>query len=233
MSLTTGELFEAALRKCGGIVAEGETPSAELLQDTMEAFNLMIDAWSIERLMVYSTQKQSFTWPAATASRTLGATGDLSGIRPARLLSSSYFTYSSLDYPLSLVNEVQYNSLSSKSTSGSYPKYLFNNPTVPDCTLYLYPVPSAAITLYVISAQEMTEATDLTTDLVVPPGYTRALVYNLALEIIDNLGIIPSGNISRLAMTSKRSIKTTNAPMDILSIPAIINGSKSYDINAG
>src|SRR5665647_1116611 len=91
MILTSGELFQMALRKCGGVIAEGETPSAELMEDTRQAFNLMLDSWSTERLSVFSTQDQVFTWPAGNISRTFGPSGDFAGNRPINVDDSSYF----------------------------------------------------------------------------------------------------------------------------------------------
>jgi len=78
---TAGEQINGALRLLG-VLAEGETPSAETSQDALSAMNQMIDSWNTERLAVYSTIDQVLTWPATQRSRTLGPTGDLVGVRP-------------------------------------------------------------------------------------------------------------------------------------------------------
>ena len=90
MSTTAGDQIYAALRLIGQL-AEGETPSAETAQDALTALNQMLDSWSIERLSVYTTQDQEFTWPANTISRTLGPTGNFVGLRPVQLDDSTYF----------------------------------------------------------------------------------------------------------------------------------------------
>jgi hypothetical protein len=60
---TAGQQIERALRLLG-VLAEGETPSAATSQDALMALNQMIDSWQTERLSVFSTQDQIFTWPA-------------------------------------------------------------------------------------------------------------------------------------------------------------------------
>ncbi len=53
---TANEQINGALRLLG-VLAEGETPSAETSQDALAALNQMIDSWNTERLSVFSTQK--------------------------------------------------------------------------------------------------------------------------------------------------------------------------------
>ena len=68
MSTTAGDQINAALRLIGSL-AEGETPSAATSQDALVALNQMLDSWSTERLAVYATQDQVFTWPRAKPRR--------------------------------------------------------------------------------------------------------------------------------------------------------------------
>ena len=90
MATTAGDQINGALRLLG-ILAEGETPSAATSQDALVALNQMIDSWNTERLSVFSTQDQVFSWPPNVLSRTLGPTGDFVGNRPILLDDSSYF----------------------------------------------------------------------------------------------------------------------------------------------
>ena len=68
---TAGEQINRALRLLG-ILAEGETPTAAMSQDALVALNQMIDSWNTERLSVFSTQDQVFSWPAGVKTATLG-----------------------------------------------------------------------------------------------------------------------------------------------------------------
>jgi len=87
---TAGELINGALRLIG-MLAEGETTSSEASADSLVAMQQMIDSWSTERLSIFTTQEQVFTWPAGSLSRTLGPSGDFIGNRPIQLDDSTYF----------------------------------------------------------------------------------------------------------------------------------------------
>jgi hypothetical protein len=64
---TAGDIINGSLRLLG-VLAEGEVPSAETSQDALRAMNQMIDSWNTERLSVFSTQDQVFTWPSGCLS---------------------------------------------------------------------------------------------------------------------------------------------------------------------
>jgi hypothetical protein len=194
MEIVSGELFKAALRKCSGVIAEGETPSAELMEDTRLAFNMLIDAWSADRLMAFSRQDQILTWPSGYETRTIGPTGQIVGLRPIRILDTSYFEDSG-----ALIKEI--------------------NMTMPDCTITLDRTPDSALTFHCTSVVELTQVPNLFTNLLLPNGYQRAFVYNLAVEMCAELGMEPSRTVQRIAISSKRTLLANNSPMDYLSLP--------------
>ena len=59
---SAGDLINGALRLLG-VLAEGETPSAETSADALTAMNQMIDSWNTEKLSIFNTQDQMFLWP--------------------------------------------------------------------------------------------------------------------------------------------------------------------------
>jgi len=82
---TAGEQINRALRLLG-VLAEGETPSADMSNDALTALDQMIDSWNTERLSVFATQDQMFTWPAGEITRTLGPSGNFVGLRPVMVV---------------------------------------------------------------------------------------------------------------------------------------------------
>jgi hypothetical protein len=232
MSTTVGDIINGAL-KLLGVLAEGETPSAATSQDSFTAFNQMLDSWSTERLAVYTTEEQVVSWPAGEVSRTFGPTGDIIGTRPIQVDSATYFVVDGVSYPVVLVNEAQYNGVSDKNIDTSYPQIMWARMDYPDITIKLYPVPSNVIELHIVSVKALAEATNLATELALPPGYLRALRYCLACEIAPEFGVEPSPTIQRIAMTSKRNLKRINSPGDLLSLPYHVGARRSrYDIFA-
>lgn len=230
------ELFISALRKCGGIIAEGEAPSEALMEDTRSAFNVMLDSWSAERLSVFSTQDQTLTWPAGEATQTVGPTGDLVGSRPQKLHDSTYFKDpgTGISYNFKIINEQQYNSIALKTATSTYPDTLWINNTMPDSTITLYPVPNQNIEIHLISVVQLEQVDDLSDTITLPPGYLRALIYNLACEIAPELGVAPPPTTQRLAMATKRVLKANNSPQDVMSFPSsLVGGNRRFNIYSG
>lgn len=232
---TAGDQINGALRLLG-VLAEGETPSAETSQDALNALNQMIDSWNTERLSVFSTIDQVETWPPGARSRTFGPTGDIVGARPILIDDSTYFRdpASGISYGLKLINQQQYNGIAVKTVTSTYPQVLWVNMTYPNIEMYVYPVPTKVLEFHIVSVEPLTQPATLATDLAFPPGYLRCFRYNLACEIAPEFGVEPSPQVQRIAMASKRTLKRINNPDDIMALPYSIVGTRQrYNIFAG
>jgi hypothetical protein len=235
MTTTAGDQINGALRLLG-VLAEGETPSAATSQDALTALNQMIDSWNTERLCVFSTQDQVFSWLPGFISRTLGPTGNFVGTRPVLLDDSTYFKdpATGISYGIKILNQQQYNGIAVKTVTSTYPQVIWVNMTYPDVEMYIYPVPTKTLEWHFVSVEELTQPALLSTALTFPPGYLRAFRYNLACEFAPEFGIEPPPTVSRIAMTSKRNLKRINNPDDIMALPYSIVGTRQrYNIFAG
>jgi hypothetical protein len=231
---TAGDIINGSLRLIGQL-AEGEVPSADTAQDALTAMNQMIDSWNTERLSVYTTLTQQFTWPAGLKSRTIGPTGDFVGNRPVVLGDATYFLdpASGLSFGVKIINQEQYNGIALKTVTSTYPQVVWMNESFPDATLTVYPVPTKSLQWFIVSLLPLSQASSLATELAFPPGYLRAFRYNLAMEIAPEFGVEPSPQVTRIAMTSKRNLKRVNNPGDIMSIPyPIVATRQRYNIFA-
>lgn len=232
---TAGDIINGSLRLLG-VLAEGETPSAETSQDALRAMDQMVDSWNTERLSVYATQDQVFTWPAGILSRTLGPSGDFVGNRPILLNDATYFRDPStgVSYGIKMINQQQYDGIAVKTVSSTFPQVIFTNMTYPDIDMFIYPRPTRALEWHFISVEELTQPATLDTVLTFPPGYLRAFRYNLACELAPEFGVEPSPQVQRIAMTSKRNLKRINNPNDIMSMPySLVATRQRYNIFAG
>ena len=232
---TAADLINSALRLIGQL-AESEVPSNATSQDSLVALNQMIDSWSTERLSVFSTQDQVETWPANTRLRTFGPTGDIVGTRPVYFDDSTYFLDPStgISYGLKFINQQQYNGIAFKTVTSTYPQVIWVNMTFPNVEVYVYPVPTRTLEFHFVSVEPLIQPAILTTALAYPPGYLRALRYNLAMELAPEFGVEPSPQVQRIAMTSKRTLKRVNAPDDLMSVPFSIVGSRQrFNIFSG
>ena len=235
MTTTAGDQINGALRLLG-VLAEGETPSAATSQDALNALNQMIDSWNTERLAVFSTQDQVFSWLPGFISRTLGPTGDFVGNRPILLDDSTYFKdpASGISYGIKIINQQQYDGIAVKTVTSTYPQVIWINMSYPDIEMYVYPVPTKVLEWHFVSVEELTQPALLSTALAFPPGYLRAFRYNLACEFAPEFGIEPSPTVSRIAMASKRNLKRINNPDDIMALPYSIVGTRQrFNVYAG
>jgi hypothetical protein len=232
---TAGDQINAALRLIGQL-AESEQPSVATAQDALAAMNQMLDSWSTERLAVFSTQDQVFTWPASTLSRTLGPTGDFVGNRPILLDDSTYFRDAStgVSFGIKILNQQQYNGIAVKTVTSTYPQVIWVNMTYPNIEMYVYPKPTRDLEWHFISVEVLDQPATIDTVLSFPPGYMRAFKYCLACEIAAEFGVEPSPTVSRIAMSSKRTLKRINNPDDIMSLPYSIVGTRQrFNVFAG
>ena len=232
---SAGEQINGALRLIGAL-AEGEVPSSETASDALFALNQMLDSWSTERLMIYNTIDQIFTWPAGEITQTLGPTGDFVGLRPVDLDDSTYYRDAStnVSYGIKFINQQQYNGIAVKTVTSTYPQVMWINMENPDITMTIYPKPTRDLEWHFVSVQELAQPATLATQLAFPPGYLRAFRYNLACEIAAEFGIEPPKTVARIATYSKRNLMSQNNPGDLMSMPyAVVAGRQRYNIYAG
>lgn len=233
--MTTAREVIADTHRLLGLVSSGNALPESVFQDNLSTLRMMLDSWNTERLSVYSTQDQVFTWPSGVLSRTLGPSGNFVGVRPISLEDSTYYKAANgVSYGIKFINQDQYDGIAVKTVTSTFPQVMFINNAYPDIELYVYPVPTQALEWHFISVEELTQPAALTTDFALPPGYLRAIVYNLACELAPEFGIEPTPQVQRIAMTSKRSLKRINSPGDIMSMPyAIVSNRQKYNIYSG
>jgi len=232
---TAGDQINRALRLLG-VLAEGETTSASVSQDALTAMNQMIDSWNTERLSVFCTQDQVFTWPAGEYIRTLGPSGNFVGLRPVLLDDATDYRDpgTNVSFGIKFINQQQYDGIAVKTVTSTYPQVIFVNMGYPNITMSIYPRPTRDLEWHFVSVQELTQPATLATVLAFPPGYLRAFTYNLAMEIAPEFGVEPSPQVTRIAMTSKRNLKRINNPDDVMSMPyAIVATRQRFNIYAG
>jgi hypothetical protein len=219
-----------------GLTDSGNVLPESVYQDNLRSFNQMIDSWNTERLSVFSTQDQVFSWPPNVLSRTLGPSGNFVGNRPILLDDSTYFIdpASGISYGIKIINQQQYDGIAVKTVTSTYPQVIWINMDYPNIDMYVYPKPTKVLEWHFISVTELTQPASLTTELTFPPGYLRAFRYNFACELAAEFHVEPSPQVKRIAMSAKRNLKRINNPDDVMSIPyAIVSTRQRFNIFAG
>lgn len=203
---TAADIIKSALRKIG-VADPGETLASEDMNTGIEALNDMLAMWSAESMNIYATTQENFPLTGAQ-SYTIGSTGDFNTQRPIEILQA-FTRIGSTDYPCSIITKEEYNELSTKSTSGSYPYYLAYAKEYPLGRIYVYPASTG--TLYIESQKLLQQFTLSTTDYSMPPEQLFAIKTNLAAVIAPEYGKLPDANLMNQAMTSKSLLKSLYA----------------------
>jgi len=235
MTMTAREMIGSAHRLLNLANAGNALPEA-VYQENLLSLNRMIDSWNTERLSVFSTQDQIFTWPAGEITRTLGPSGNFAGNRPILVDDATYYRDpgTNVSFGIKLINQQQYNGIAVKTVTSTYPQVMFVNMTYPDVTMTVYPKPTRDVEWHFISVNELNNPATLNTNLFFPPGYLRAFTYNLAMELSPEFGVEPLPQVQRIAMASKRNLKRINNPDDVMSMPyAIVATRQRFNIYAG
>jgi hypothetical protein len=190
------------------VLAAGEAPVAQEQSDGLTALNSMLDSWSIDKLSVYALQEDTHTLTPGTATYTIGSGATINTARPDEI-QRAFARTGTVDYPLDISGDKYYSEIPDKTVTGT-PEELYYNPTYPNGTISLFPVPDIAYVLHIYQWVTLQSFTSLTTSLSLPPGYERAIVYNLAIEIAPEYGAVVSQEAIKVARESYANVKRRN-----------------------
>lgn len=204
-------MIESAMSKIN-MLAAGETVSAEDGAVGLLRLNALMDALENEGFFAYATTDTVFTLPANTTSRTIGPAQQIAMTRPVKLLNGSFSRVGVIDYPLDTITEAEYNLISLKSSVGSVaPAVAFYDGGNPTGNVYFWPTSATSVEVHLITPTASTQASSLTTDFALPPGYQRFIEYALAVELAPDFNTVARPEIVGAMMNAKRLIKRTNA----------------------
>jgi hypothetical protein len=201
------------------VYGTGETVSDAEATDGLASLNAMLEDWANETLMIYVATKDAIVLTPTLASYTVGPSGSTVSARPVSIDPGTYIDIGGVSYPLDVATLDQYNSITIKTLGSSIPRYIFYSPTFPNATVTLYPVPAEAGTLNLWTWKPLATFDNLTDVVSLPPGYTNAIVYNLAEYLAPEYGSEIHISVHGKAMTLKKKLKRTNFTPMFLQFP--------------
>jgi len=221
---TATQLISRALTSLG-VLAAGETATAEESSNALVSLNDMIQSWSNENLMIFEDVQISKALTGA-ASYTIGASGDINTSRPVSF-SGAFYRLNDQDYPVKIVTLGEYDAVPDKTSTGSIPDIVYIRTGYPLLTVYPYPICNTG-TLYFECRKPLTEFATLSTSASLPVGYERAIRLNLAVELMPEYGT-ENRTLLQLAIDAKAAIKRTNMKPSMLAIKLPLNaGATGY-----
>lgn len=200
---TARKIIKSAMRRAG-ILTGNENPTAEEAADGLEMLNDMLASWSNDSMVIYARTLENFPVSGGVASYTIGPGATFDTVRPVKIVSA-FIRIGTLDYPLQIINDETYADIGMKSINGIPQALNFDN-NYPVVTIKLYGPPDASYTLFLLSEKQLTQFT-LDDNVDLPPGWRRALIYNLALELAPEYGQPASQEVVSVARESKGEIR--------------------------
>ncbi len=207
---TALDVIEAAALKLGA-KATGESLTADEATDSLNILISMLGSLTIDGGMIFKVQQEVLSWAGGNATRTIGSGGELNTTCPVKIEDGTFFRVDGTDYPVEIVRDrATYDSISSKSDTSSYPEILYYEYGAALGKLYVYPVPSATISLYLNSWSQLQSLTALTDVISFPPGYQWYLEHALAVALSPVFDVPVPVLVEREAGIAKRRIERLN-----------------------
>lgn len=180
------DLIQGAMR-LAGILASGETATADEINDGLDVLNDVIEGWKIGTLSVWNSDNETFNTVVGQAEYTYGTGGDFNADRPVRI-SAAYTTVQGVDFPISLIALTDYDRLSLKTMQQQIVLQAVYLNEYPLGRVILWPVPAAVVPI-TFTRNYPLPAVASTSDVIdYPPGAAKALKYTLAIELAGEFG---------------------------------------------
>lgn len=248
LALSATDFIKSALRLVGAL-RSGLNLSNDELNDAKLVLNSMLDAFSIERIIIPAVTVQSLdqnqvalTLKANQQAYKLGnVTGneDFLLARPSRIDRVSIMYAASQQTPseeiMDMYDDVQWQGISNKSSPSLLPQVCFvdeSNAVFPDMVLSFWPIPTQANPVVLYLWQLLQQFADLTSQFLFPPGYAEMLRFNLAVRLaaefpcdLQKFAIVKDLALESKARIAGINVRAKEATVDEALLPSAGRGN--------
>ena len=251
-ALTVQQILEHGMKELA-VGAAGEPIQPEDMADGLIRFNMLIDSWKAERLMIYKVLRELYTISANVASYTLGPSGVwATPTMPLAIVRAGFVDTTvpsaPIELPVYVYTDEEWARVVQKNITSTIIRglwyrtdYTTNAQADPagTGTAFVYPVctRSAQMALYLpVAIDEVAsdETTAFTTTILVPPGYRKAMVTSMAMELADMFEIDPSPRLVAKWNMAMKIVKRANTKPMTLALPRALTrrgrGGGGYNI---
>lgn len=222
-----------------GVLGQGENPSASEAADALRTLNEMIEKWSLESLMLYTTKTVKFNLVPGKQNYTIGPAGEVVALRPIQKLNAAWLNIISTGpvttIPMAILSNIEWGDITTKGTTSTYPLWVYYNPNYPLGNLSFWPVPQGSDEVDLLVQDQFVGFASLNDVIDMPPGYAKALRYCLAAELAVEYGRPIPDAVQAGGVSAKASIKATNSPIEYVQLdPAVTwSGSRTWNWRTG
>lgn len=230
--MTVRELIRKSLL-LGGLIASGESMTDDEADDAFESLNDMVQSWSSEGLLLFNSIRENFDLSSGTQSYIMGSGQTWNSTKPMNIEAISVLS-SNIEYPLRVYTVDEWQNISQKTLQGQIPEGVYIEESAASVKFYFYPTPNdSSVDAVIYSRKPLTAFTGLSQEISLPQGYTRALRYDLAIELMQEYGREPSMVVIEKTNELKGALKRDNIDGAIMANDFEFGGLHIYNIYKG
>jgi hypothetical protein len=222
---TAQNICSDALKECGAL-AEDETMTATMADDALRGLNMLVEQLSNTKPFAYVA---SIVQKALTGqpSFTVGLTGNVIADAPIKIESAT-FELNNAIYNVAVLTSDKWELLQNKTQTGSVPIYIYYEAGKPNGKVNIWPIVNGGV-LKLNVLDLVVNFPDLTTEVLLPAGYQRALTKALCVDQAPIYGMSVSQLTLRAASASMRAIKRANLIVPKLDIDCALPTGQNYN----
>lgn len=208
-----------------GVLAQGENPTAQEQSDALQALNDMMESWSLEPLLIPSIVREEFPLVSGQGRYTMGPLGDFATTRPVSINHALFVlqgTAPQAEVSVDIVTKDQFANIITKSLQSAIPREMYVEGTAPIEHLNLWPVPNQGGTIVIYSSKPTGSFASVDAALDLPPGWKKALRYNLALELAPEYDREPSMALVAGATESRANLRIKNQTPQFMELDSAV-----------
>jgi hypothetical protein len=211
----------------------GLLPQAAEEADSFDVLNEMLESWSLNGLMITKIVREQFPLVPGQQTYTIGVGGNFDTSRPIELKNVGV-VLSGVELPVEIFNTQKWAAIESKSLQSTIPQAIFVDGSFPLDNYNIWPIPNAANDLVLYSKKVLTTFSTAGETIELPPGYARAIRYNLAMELAPEFGRDPSALVAITAKETKEEIQRNNIEPSYLTSDVFgLANRKTFNILTG
>ena len=240
MLLASSDIINSSMRLIGVLSAGDTLPSGDMT-DALASLNQMIDSWMNERLMIYTILRNVYSLTSGVQTYQLGpGTGAtiLDQSRYPKLERAGIISLNNaaqpLELPLEMLSDVGWQAIPVKNIQSALPVKLYDDNAFPQRNINMWPIPNTNVQLALYLWTVLSQFPDLVTQFSFPPGYMRAIRFNLGVELAAEWSGDPAKMplVMKIADESKAWIKSRTVVSTEMSCdPAVVGGTKGGTYN--
>lgn len=222
-TIITQDLLRRSLLKINAI-AQGELPDPDMYNDALTTLNELLDNWSTETLSVYGQNNIIIPLTVGQSEYTWGIGEQIDSIRPV-YIDSAVCVRNGVTTPIDVIPQDRFNLIQVPATAAQLIEKMSYINSHPAGILKVFPTPASGVgDIHAVVKRQLTQIDNLQQVIDLPPGYLRALLYAVAVDLWPDYSNPQTdiGTIKEIATGSKADLQRANSvdvEMDFRDVP--------------